>query len=50
MGRIGTVIILVLILASVPIAAAAMLYASQHNVQHQTYVIESGRLSPSTPR
>ena len=49
MGRFRTTIILVLILAGVPIAAAAMLYASQHNIQRQTYVIDSGKLQPTTP-
>ena len=50
MGRTRLVVVLVLILASVPIAAAALLYASQDNVQRETYVIESGRLTPATPR
>lgn len=47
MGQMKTIIVLVLILAGVPLAAAAMLYASQHNIQRQTYVIEAGRLSPA---
>ena len=49
MGRTKLTVILVLILAGVPIAAAAMLYASQYNIQRETYVIDSGRPTPATP-
>ena len=49
MGRVATTIVLVLILAGVPIAAAGLLYASQHNIPRQTYVIDSGKLQPTTP-
>ena len=49
MRRTAFVALAVLVLAGVPLAAAAMLYVSRHDGARETYVIEAGRLQPARP-